>query len=151
MSPQMIILFPLYQVFRATIELRQASFVGWITDLSVPDTILHLPFTIPLFGINQISGLVLAMGVTMFLQQKMTPTDPRNKAMVWMMPVMFTLMFNGLPSGLNLYYFVFNLLAIGQQYWFNRAHKDEPLRKVDPKKGGGGFLARLAKDLPKKK
>jgi YidC/Oxa1 family membrane protein insertase len=151
MIPQMIILFPLYQVFRATIELRQAPFVGWISDLSIPDTIIHLPFTIPIFGMNQISGLVIAMGVTMFLQQKMTPTDPRNKAMVWMMPVLFTLMFNGLPSGLNLYYFTFNVLSIGQQYWFNRVHKDEPLRKVDPKKGGGGFMARLAKDLPKTK
>jgi YidC/Oxa1 family membrane protein insertase len=81
----------------------------------------------------------------------MTVTDPRQKAMVWMMPVLMTLMFNSLPSGLNLYYFVFNLLAIGQQVWFNKRTGDEPLRKVDPKKGGGGILARLTKDLPKMK
>jgi hypothetical protein len=46
---------------------------------------------------------------------------------------------------------VFNLLAIGQQMWFNKTGGDEPLRKVDPKKGGGGILARLTKDLPKMK
>jgi YidC/Oxa1 family membrane protein insertase len=145
---QMPILFALYQVFRSSIELRQANFVWWINDLSIPDTVLHLPFTIPLFGISQISGIVIAMGVTMFVQQKMTPADPRNKAMVWLMPLMFTLMFNGLPAGLNLYYFVFNILSIGQQYLFNKKHRDEPLRKVDPKKAGG-FLAKLTKDLPK--
>ena len=146
---QMPILFALYQVFRSSIELRQASFIWWIKDLSIPDTVLQLPFTIPLVGVSQISGIVIAMGVTMFVQQKMTPTDPRNKAMVWLMPVMFTLMFNGLPSGLNLYYFVFNILSIGQHYWFNKKHKDEPLRKVDPKKSGEGFMGRLAKNLPK--
>jgi len=148
---QMPILFALYAVFRSSIELRQAHFVAWITDLSVPDAMATLPFTIPFFSITDVSGLALAMAVTMFVQQKMTVTDPRQKAMVWMMPIMMMLIFNSLPAGLNLYYFVFNLLSIGQQMWFNRQHKDEPLRKVDPKKGGGGILARLAKDLPKMK
>jgi YidC/Oxa1 family membrane protein insertase len=148
---QMPILFALYAVFRSSIGLRQSAFMFWIGDLSIPDTVLRLPFTIPLFGITDVSGLALAMGITMFLQQKMTVTDPRQKAMVWMMPVLMTLMFNSLPSGLNLYYFVFNLLAIGQQVWFNKSTGDEPLRKVDPKKGGGGILARLTKNLPKMK
>ncbi len=89
------------------------------------------------------------MGATMFVQQKMTPADPRNKAMVWLMPLMFTLMFNNLPSGLNLYYFMFNILSIGQQYLFNRQHKDEPLRKVEQKKKHGGILGKISKDLPK--
>ncbi len=148
---QMPILFALYAVFRSSIGLRQSAFMFWIGDLSIPDTVLRLPFTIPLFGITDVSGLALAMGITMFLQQKMTVTDPRQKAMVWMMPILMTLMFNSLPSGLNLYYFVFNLLAIGQQVWFNKKTGDEPLRKVEPKKGGGGILARLTKDLPKMK
>ena len=148
---QMPILFALYAVFRSSIELRQAHFVAWITDLSIPDAMARLPFTIPFFSITDVSGLALAMALTMFVQQKMTVTDPRQKAMVWMMPIMMMLIFNSLPAGLNLYYFVFNLLSIGQQMWFNRQHKDEPLRKVDPKKGGGGILARLAKDLPKMK
>jgi YidC/Oxa1 family membrane protein insertase len=147
---QMPILFALYAVFRSSIELRQASFVGWIHDLSIPDTVAHLPFSIPFFGISDISGLALAMGITMFVQQKMTVTDPRQKAMVWMMPVLMTLMFNSLPSGLNLYYFVFNLLSIGQQMWINKQHGDEPLRKVERKKKSG-FMERLTKDMPKLK
>ena len=86
----------------------------------------------------------------MFVQQKSTVTDPRQKAMVWMMPIMMTLLFNSFPSGLNLYYLVFNLLSIGQQAWFNKKHKDEPVRKVEKKKGGG-FLARISKNMPKPK
>ncbi len=146
---QMPILFALYAVFRSSIELRQASFIWWIQDLSIPDTIAKLPMTIPLLGINDVSGLALAMGITMFIQQKMTVTDPRQKSMVWMMPIMMTLLFNSLPSGLNLYYFVFNLLSIGQQFWVNKQHKDEPLRKVEKKKVGGGIMGKLTKDLPK--
>ncbi len=145
---QMPILYALYNVFASTIQLRQANFVGWISDLSIPDSIVHLPFTIPLFGISQLSGLALAMCITMFIQQKQTVTDPRQKAMIYMMPVMMMLIFNNLPSGLNLYYFVFNLLSIGQQYFVNKSHKDEPLRKVDPKKAQGGLIGRLAKNLP---
>ena len=148
---QMPILFALYAVFRSVIALRQAEFVWWIRDLSIPDTVTRLPFTIPLFNITELSGLALAMGVTMFVQQKMTVTDPRQKTMVWMMPIMMTLLFNSLPSGLNLYYFVFNLLSIGQQMWINKRHGDEPLRKVEPKKRSGGIMGRLTKDLPKLK
>jgi len=146
---QMPILFALWSVLRSSIELRQASFVWWIHDLSIPDTVLTLPFTIPLLGMNEVSGLALAMGVTMFIQQKMTVTDPRQKAMVWMMPVMLTLLFNSLPSGLNLYYFVFNLFSIVQQVYVNKQHAEEPLRKVDPKKRSGGIMGKLTKDLPK--
>ncbi len=148
---QMPILFALYAVFSSAIELRQAAFVWWIHDLSIPDTVVTLPFAIPLFGITKLSGLALAMGVTKFLQQKMTVTDPRQKAMVWMMPIMMTLLFNGLPSGLNLYYFVFNLLSIGQQMWINKKHGSEPLRKVEQKKKSGGIRGRIMKDLPKMK
>ncbi len=146
---QMPILFALYAVFRSSIELRQSGFIWWITDLSIPDTIAKLPFAVPLIGITEISGLALAMGVTMFVQQKMTVTDPRQKTMVWMMPILMTLLFTSLPSGLNLYYFVFNLLSIGQQFWINKRHGDEPLRKVEPKKKSGGVMGRITKDLPK--
>jgi YidC/Oxa1 family membrane protein insertase len=64
---------------------------------------------------THISGLAILMGASMFIQQRMTITDPNQKAMVYMMPVMFLFMFSYFPSGLNLYYFIFNLLAIGQQ------------------------------------
>jgi YidC/Oxa1 family membrane protein insertase len=101
-----------------------------------------------LFGINKISGLALLMGITMFIQQKMTVKDPRQKMMVWMMPLMMTLLFNGFPAGLNLYYFVFNLLSIGQQWWMTKHQKDEPLKKVEGKKKRGGIFKHLTKNLP---
>ncbi len=148
---QLPILYALWAVFRSTIDLRQASFIWWIHDLSIPDMIVKLPLRLPLFNIDEISGLALLMGVTMFVQQKMSVKDPRQKAMVWLMPIMMTLLFNSFPSGLNLYYFVFNLLSIGQQTWFNKQHKDEPLRKVEEKKQGGGIMARLSKNVPKMK
>ena len=147
---QLPILYALWAVFGSAIELRQASFFWWIKDLSIPDVITTLPFRLPIFNITQISGLALLMGITMFVQQKMSVKDPRQKMMVWMMPVLMTLMFNGFPSGLNLYYFVFNLLSIGQQAWINKQHKGEPLRKVEAKKPTGGWISRIAKDLPTK-
>jgi len=128
---QMPILYALFAVFRSTIELRQAAFFGWITDLSAPDIIFHLPFKIPLFGIDFISGLATLMGITMFIQQKMTTTDPKQKALVYMMPVMMTLLFFSFPSGLNLYYFMFNLLSIAQQYYTTkiRPPKEDEIKK----------------------
>ncbi|MEO8210648.1 MAG: membrane protein insertase YidC [bacterium] len=125
---QLPILYALFGVFNSTIELRNASFL-WIKDLSSPDVIMHLPFKIPIFGIDQISGLALAMGVTMFIQQKMTITDPKQKAMVYIMPVMLTLLFFSFPAGLNLYYFMFNLFSITQQWWTKRK-EPKPVTEV---------------------
>lgn len=146
---QMPILYALYAVFRAHIDLRQAGFFWWITDLSIPDTIISLPFQIPLFGMSDISGIALLMGITMFVQQKMTVKDPRQKMMVWLMPVMLTLVFNSLPSGLNLYYAVFNILSIAQQVLINKQHDNEPLRKVEPKKRRGGIFGKFPEELRK--
>jgi len=147
---QLPILYALWAVFSSAIELRQAAFILWIKDLSIPDVIARLPFRIPIFNINEISGLALLMGITMFVQQKMSVKDPRQKMMVWMMPLLLTLMFNAFPSGLNLYYFVFNLLSIVQQAWITKKHKNEPLRKVEPKKSSGGWISKIAKELPTK-
>lgn len=129
---QMPILYALFGVFSSTIELRQAYFGLWIKDLSVPDVIFTLPFKIPLFGISEFSGLALLMGITMFLQQKMTVKDPKQAAMVYIMPVMLTLIFMALPSGLNLYYFVFNLLSIIEQYFVTHRKKasEAPVNEV---------------------
>ena len=125
---QLPILYALFGVFNSTIELRHASFL-WIKDLSAPDVILHLPFKIPLFGIDDISGIALLMGITMFIQQKMTITDPKQKAMVYIMPVMLTLLFFSFPAGLNLYYFSFNLFSIIQQYYNKRKDSAKELDK----------------------
>jgi len=134
---QMPILFALWSVLRSQIDLRQADFIWWITDLSLPDVLVHLPFS--LLGIKFISGLALLMGITMFLQQKLTITDPRQKAMIYIMPVMFTMIFSSLPSGLNLYYFMFNLFSIVQQVYINNYSKNRPTlaqMKKSPKKEG---------------
>jgi YidC/Oxa1 family membrane protein insertase len=117
---QMPILYALWAVLSAAIDLRQADFVFWIHDLSIPDVILHLPFKLPLLGIDQFSGLALLMGATLFIQQKMTITDPNQKMMVYLMPFMFTFMFSSFPAGLNLYYFMFNLLGILQQLYITK-------------------------------
>lgn len=132
---QMPILFALFSIFRSTIDLRHQPFIGWITDLAAPDILVDLPFTIPVLGMSFISGLALLMAITMFVQQKMTVKDPRQKSMIYMMPVMFWVLFNSFPSGLNLYYFMFNILSIGQQYLINKRHESEPLVKVAPKDG----------------
>lgn len=148
---QLPILYALWAVFSSAIELRQAHFIWWITDLSTPDVLITLPFAIPIFGIRELSGLALAMGITMFIQQKLTVKDPRQKMMVWLMPLLLTLLFNFLPSGLNLYYFMFNLLSIAQQMYITKKHKNEPLRKVEPKKKSGGIMSKLSQNMPKMK
>lgn len=122
---QLPILYALFGVFRSTIELRGEPFIWWIHDLAAPDVIFHLPFTIPIFGISDVSGLATLMGITMFIQQKMTVTDPKQKALVYIMPIMMTLLFFSFPAGLNLYYFVFNLLSIIQQYFTNKKDKEK--------------------------
>jgi YidC/Oxa1 family membrane protein insertase len=71
--------------------------------------------------------------------------------MVWMMPIMMTFLFNGFPSGLNLYYAVFNVLGIGQQLLINKQEDNEPLRKVELKKKTRGGIFKFAKDIPRLK
>ena len=135
MALQMPILFALFTIFRSTIELRHEPFMLWIDDLSAPDILIDLPTKIPVVGMSFVSGLALLMAATMFIQQKMSVKDPRQKTMVYIMPLMFWFLFNSFPSGLNLYYFMFNILSIGQQYLINKRHEDEPLTKVAPKGG----------------
>ena len=115
---QMPLLYGLFIIFRTTIELRGEPFMFWIKDLSQPDTIATLPFSIPMYG-DSVNILPIFMGITMIIQQKMSITDPKQKAMVYMMPIVFTLLFNSFPSGLNLYYALFNLLTIAQQKWLS--------------------------------
>ncbi len=115
---QMPLLLALFQVFRSTIELRAEPFVFWIKDLSAPDTIFYLPFTIPIYG-SQVAVLPMIMVVSMFLQQKMmspaSAQQPQQKMMMYFMTGFFFLLFNSFPSGLNLYYTLFNILTILQQ------------------------------------
>ena len=113
---QMPLLFSLFLVFRSTIEFRGAPFFGWISNLSQPDTIFNLSFNIPIYG-DQIAFLPLLLGISMFLTQKMSMAnmDKQQKPMMYMMSAFFFLIFNSFPSGLNLYYLVYNILNYLQQ------------------------------------
>ena len=136
---QIPILYALWAVLNYSIELRQTPFVLWITDLSVPDRLVTLPFRIPLLGVNYISGLALLMGAALFVQQRLTVTDPRQRWMTYVFPVLLTLLFSAFPAGLNLYYFTFNLLGIVHQLYLTRWRKQkltlEDLKRQPRKEG----------------
>lgn len=140
---QMPIFIALWGLFQAAIELRQQPFLLWIDDLSLPDVVYDLGFKLPLFGVQDISGLALLMGITTFVQQKMSVKDPKQQALVYMMPIMLTILFMSFPSGLNLYYFMFNVFSIAQQYYINHKHTDIELVPVDRTKKKPGFMSRL--------
>jgi YidC/Oxa1 family membrane protein insertase len=116
---QMPVFISLFNVLSKTIELRRAGFVWWINDLSAPDVVARLPFSLPFIG-NAVSVLPILMGIAMFLQQKMSTTDPKQAAMTYLLPVVFTVMFFRFPSGLVLYWLVNNVLTIGHQYLMAR-------------------------------
>jgi YidC/Oxa1 family membrane protein insertase len=104
---QMPFFISLYWVLLATVELRGAPWLGWITDLSVRDPYFILP--------------LLMTGTSMvqtWLQP--TPADPMQARMMWIMPLAFSVMFFVFPSGLVLYWLTNNLLTITQQWFINR-------------------------------
>ncbi len=104
--PQMPLLYGLYTVFSSTIEFRQAYFVSMWPDLSQPDP---FPYIMPII-----------MTLAMFFQQKMSITDPKQKMLVYLMPVMFFFFMKGLPVGLVLYWSMYSILSIGEQLLIKR-------------------------------
>jgi YidC/Oxa1 family membrane protein insertase len=111
MVVQIPVFFALYKSLMFSIELRHAPFFLWVTDLADKDPYYVTP---------------VIMGVTMFIQQKMTPSqmDPMQQKMMLALPVVFTFMFLSFPSGLVLYWLVNNVLTIGQQMYINKLVKD---------------------------
>ena len=105
---QMPLFYGLFVVFRSTIELRGASFIFWLNDLSQMDKYYILP---------------VIMAATMFWQQKMTIKDPKQMAMVYMMPVLFFFLFKSFPAGLTLYWTFFNILSLIEQYYIKSKMK----------------------------
>jgi YidC/Oxa1 family membrane protein insertase len=109
---QIPVFFAMYRVFLNAVELQGAPWILWIHDLSRMDHTYILP---------------ILMGASMFLQQKMTPTnftDPMQEKVMKYLPVIFTFFFVTFPSGLVLYWFVNNLFSIGQQYIVNQQFKN---------------------------
>lgn len=113
---QLPIFWALYSVLSNTIELRGAEFILWITDLSQPD---------PTSKYLIVGILPLIMGVSMFIQQKMTITDPKQKMMVYFMPILFTFLFSRWASGLVLYWTMFNIMGIFEQWFVKRKMEEE--------------------------
>lgn len=104
---QIPIFFALYQVIGQSIDLYQAPFMLWITDLSLKDPFYVLP---------------ILMGVTMFIQQKITPNtmEPAQQKIMLFMPIFFTFLMVTLPSGLTLYIFISSVFGVLQQLYFMR-------------------------------
>ncbi|MCX7857741.1 MAG: membrane protein insertase YidC [Deltaproteobacteria bacterium] len=116
---QIPVFFALYKALTGAIELRHAPFILWIRDLSEPEDLFSfsiLGFSIP------VRILPLVMGVTQVIQQKMTPTggDPIQEKIMLFMPIFFTFLFWGFPSGLVLYWLVNNVVSILQQLIINK-------------------------------
>jgi YidC/Oxa1 family membrane protein insertase len=109
---QMPLLFGFYSALSYSIELRRAPWMLWVKDLSQPDYILH-----------NIPVLAILMAISMFIQQRMTPTtnvDPAQAKMMMIMPLMFTFMFWSQSSGLVLYWLTSNVIGIIQQIFINK-------------------------------
>ena len=120
MLAQIPVFIALYKGLLVTIELRHAPFFLWMNDLSAPEHLWDFAvagYTVP------IRLLPLLMGISMFVQQKMTPSagmEPAQQKMMLFMPLIFTFMFWSFPTGLVIYWLVNNVLAIGQQMMYNR-------------------------------
>ncbi|MEX5573019.1 membrane protein insertase YidC [Pseudomonas lijiangensis] len=104
---QMPVFLALYWVLLESVEMRQAPWILWITDLSIKDPFFILP---------------IIMGATMFIQQRLNPTppDPMQAKAMKMMPIIFTFFFLWFPAGLVLYWVVNNTLSIAQQAYITR-------------------------------
>lgn len=126
---QIPIFFCLYKVLSINIEMRHAPFIWWIKDLAEPDPTSFinlfgiLPFDAP--QIFMIGLLPILMGLTMFIQQKLTPSvgaDPSQEKVMLLLPFFMTYIFASFPSGLVIYWLWSNVLSILQQIWMNKKY-----------------------------
>jgi YidC/Oxa1 family membrane protein insertase len=133
---QLPVMIGLFYALRSSIELREAPFFGWITDLSAPETLFMIP------GLElPVRVLPLIMGATMVLQQRMTPQptmDPAQaRMMTTVMPIVMLVVFYQFASGLVLYWMLSNVLAIAHQLWIRRGNEARSAARGPDKPGGG--------------
>jgi inner membrane protein oxaA len=150
---QMPVLIAMFSFFPSAIELRGQSFL-WAHDLSAPDSIFTLPFSIPFYG-NQVSLFCLLMTIINIIYMKVSMQSqpgqqsmPGMKLMMYLMPLMFLFMFNDYASGLSYYYLLSLLITIIQTYIFRLVIDEKKVREQllanakKPRKKSG-FMARL--------
>ncbi|MFI3281504.1 MAG: membrane protein insertase YidC [Rikenellaceae bacterium] len=134
---QMPIIIAMFRFFPASIELREQPFL-WASDLSSYDSILNLPFNIPFYG-DHVSLFALLMTASMFVYsylnyQQSASSQPQMAGMkfmmVYMMPAMMLLWFNGYSSGLCFYYLLSNLLTIGQTMVIRNMIDDDKIHAI---------------------
>jgi len=149
---QMPFLIAMFWFFPSSIDLRGQSFL-WAPDLSAPDAIISLPFSLPLLG-DHLSIFCLLMTATnigytyLNMQSQSSSQMPGMKWMMYLMPLMFLVFFNTYAAGLSYYYFVSLLITIVQTYLTRLTVKEDKVRAImaenakKPKKKSG-FMARL--------
>ena len=150
---QFPILYAMFRFFPTSIELRQEGFL-WAHDLSTYDSILDLPFTIPMYG-DHVSLFTLLMTVTTMISMKWNNQAsaggsqmPGMKTMMYIMPVMFMFILNNFSSGLTYYYFLANLITIGQNLVFKRFIDEEKImKKINAKKNQPAKKSKFAQRL----
>lgn len=144
------VIIALWQYLPQAIQLRQQGFL-WAPDLSAPDVILNLPFTIPFYG-DFVAGFTLLMGLSMVVQMRIQSTPTSNaqaKVMMYVLPIVMFMFFNRLASGLSLYYLCYNVISAVQQQLINRKVKTEHDDET-PVNGRGSTkdVARAARKRP---
>jgi YidC/Oxa1 family membrane protein insertase len=109
---QLPIFWAFFTMLRNAYELRNEGWILWIKDLSVPDQFMH-------FGDFAFNLLPLIMGLGMFFQQRMTSvtSDPTQRRIMYIMPIVFTFMFWSFPSGLVLYWLTNSVISMIEQYF----------------------------------
>ena len=128
---QMPVFIALFNVLQFTIELRGAPFVGWINDLSQQDVLFKLPMSLPLIGDN-FSLLPILMGASMWAQSKLggSPTGQASSAIPpgfnTMLPIVFTVLFYKMPSGLVIYWIINTVMSVAQQYYIVKESRKTP-------------------------
>jgi YidC/Oxa1 family membrane protein insertase len=129
---QMPILLALFSLFPNLIELRQKEFL-WSSDLSTYDSIASLPFTLPIYG-SHISLFTILMTLSSiafaYFNNQVSTVQGPMKSLQYVMPVMFMFILNSLPAGLTFYYFVSNMVTIGQQLVIRRFVDEDKIKRV---------------------
>ncbi|HPS38482.1 MAG TPA: membrane protein insertase YidC [Candidatus Cloacimonadota bacterium] len=122
---QMPIFFSLYNVLRYSMDMRNAHFFGWLSDLSEPDHLMILPILMAVFMIIQSLMMRPPKPAEGEMDEKQKAAAQSQKMMTWLMPIMMFFIFRSMPSGLVLYWTTFNILSVVQQYYLQKHFKQK--------------------------